>query len=152
MHARSEFDDLFGGMEKTDHTGWSGDASVLYKHERIDASFTFFHGLAPAYGYNGSTLRTSAVLDFAWRFIYDLSATLSAGYYLNNSDAGQFSTSEIDERTWRFRPGLRWKANKYAAFDLAYQYTQVDYRVTDQAAYQHLVYAGVNLSYPFFDK
>jgi len=50
------------------------------------------------------------------------------------------------------RPGLRWKASKYVAFDAAYQYRHIDYRLGGGNASQQLVYAGATLSYPFFDE
>jgi len=152
QHIRSDFEDFFGQPRKTDHTGWTGDASLIYTGETSNASFTFSHGLSPAYGYSGATIRTAAILGLERRFIHDVSATLSAGYYINKSDAGDYSTQDIDERSLVVRPGLRWKASKYAAVDAAYQYRHIDYRLGGGNASQQLVYAGVTLSYPFFDE
>jgi opacity protein-like surface antigen len=152
MHIRSEFDDWFGSGKKTDHTGWTGDASLIYTGETSGASLTFSHGLSPAYGYSGATIRTAAILGAEKRFIHDVAATLSAGYYINKSDAGDYSTQDIDERSFVVRPGLRWKPSKYVSLDAAYQYRHIDYRLSDGNASQQVVYAGVNLSYPFFDE
>lgn len=152
QHIRSEFDDFFGAPRETDHTGWTADASLIYTGETSGASFTFSHGLSPAYGYSGAAIRTAAILSLERRFIHDVSATLSTGYYVNKSDAGDYSTQDIDERSFVVRPGLRWKASKYVAFDAAYQYRHIDYRLGGGNASQQLVYAGATLSYPFFDE
>jgi len=152
QHIRSEFDDFFGQPRKTDHTGWTADASLIYTGETSNASFTFSHGLSPAYGYSGATIRTAAMLSLERRFVHDISATLSTGYYINKSDAGDYSTQDIDERSFVVRPGLRWKASKYVALDAAYQYRHIDYRLGGGNASQQLVYAGATLSYPLFDE
>ncbi len=152
MYTESAFKDPFGATEKTYNTGWSGDASLIYTGERANASLNFSHGLSPAYGYSGASLRTAAVLSLERRFIHDVAATLSTGYYINKSDAGDYSTRDIDERSFVVRPGLRWKATRNIVFDAAYQYRGINYRLTDGKASQNVVYAGVNLSYPFFDE
>jgi hypothetical protein len=149
-YTHSEFD-VPGGSATTNDTGVVGDASLLYSGERTDASFTFSHNIAPAYGYSGASVRTAAVLSMSRRFLHDISGTLSAGYYMNKSDSGQFSFQTIDERSARIRPGIRWKAGKYVLVEAAYEYSRVDYRTTDKDADRHLAFLQVALRYPVFE-
>lgn len=151
MHTRTEFEEGTG-LESSSGTGFAGDASVNYTGERTTATFMFSHGLSPAFGYSGASLRTSATLGVERRFLYDISANFSAGYFRNSSDPGEYSTDEIDERSYRLRPGIRWKQSKYLTVDASYQYSRVDYKLTGGRAEQSVVYAGVTLSYPLFDE
>ncbi len=151
MHTRVEFEEGTG-LESSSGTGFAGDASVMYTGERATATFALSHGLSPSFGSSGASLRTSATLGVERRFLHDISASFSAGYYRNSSDPGEYSTEEIDERSFRLRPGIRWKQSKYLSFDASYQYSRVDYRLTGTRAEQSVVYAGATLSYPLFDE
>jgi hypothetical protein len=149
MFTASDFVDNAIGTSRS--AGWVGDADLKYTGERTTASFRFFHGLAPAYGYEGASLRTSAVVALERRFLHDLSATFYAGAYRNTSDAGEFSISEIDEFSYNVRPGMRWIPSKFFTFEAWYKYAWIDDRFADRKYDQSVVYAGVKLSYPMFD-
>jgi len=147
----SQFDVLGQRQESTDW-GWVGDASVIYTGERTNANFTFSSNIAPAYGYVGAVQRTAGVLNLSRRFLHELSGTLSAGYYWNKSQRGEFSFRSIDEQSALLRPGLRWEATKHIVLDAAYQYYWRKDELTGAISVQNLVYAGATLSYPFFDE
>ncbi|MGB7631696.1 MAG: outer membrane beta-barrel protein [Candidatus Deferrimicrobium sp.] len=147
----SKFDVLGERLEKTD-TGWVGDASVIYTGERTRANFTFSSNIAPAYGFAGAVQRTAAVVSLSRRFLYELSGTLSAGYYWNKSQAGQYSFQSIDEQSTQLRPGIRWEATKNIVVDATYQFTWLRNELTGGTSLQNYVFAGATLSYPFFDK
>jgi hypothetical protein len=150
-YTTSRFDVLGQQQESTD-TGWVGDASVTYTGERTNASFTFSSNIAPAYGYTGAVLRTAGVLNLRRRFVRDLSGTLSAGYYWNQSQRGQYSFRTIDEQSAMLRPGIRWEATRHIALDAAYQYYWRSDELTGAISVQNYVYAAATLSYPFFDE
>jgi len=150
-YTTSRFDVLGRRQESTD-TGWVGDASVIYTGERTNASFTFSSNIAPAYGYTGAVLRTAGVLNLRRRFVRDLSGTLSAGYYWNQSQRGQYSFRTIDEQSAMLRPGIRWEATRHIALDAAYQYYWRSDELTGGISVQNYVYAAATLSYPFFDE
>jgi hypothetical protein len=150
-YTTSQFD-LLGQRQESNDTGWVGDASVIYTGERTNASLTFSSNIAPAYGYTGAVLRTAGVLNLSRRFLHDLSGTLSAGYYWNKSQAGQYSFRTIDEQSTRLRPGIRWEATKNIVLDASYQYTWLEYQLTGEKVVQNVVYASATLSYPFFDE
>ena len=150
-YTTSKFDVLGRRQESTD-TGWVGDASVTYAGERTNASFTFSSNIAPAYGSTGAVLRTTGVLNLSRRFLHDLSGTLSAGYYWNRSEAGQYSFRTIDEQSAMLRPGIRWEATRHIVVDAAYQYYWRRDELTGGVSVQNSVYASATLSYPFFDE
>jgi hypothetical protein len=150
-YTTSTFDVLGRQQESTD-TGWVGDASVTYTGERTNANFTFSSDIAPAYGYVGAVQRTAGVLNLRRRFLHELSGTLSAGYYWNKSQAGQYSFRTIDEQSALLRPGIRWEATRHIVLDAAYQYYWRRYELTGETSVQNYVYAGATLSYPFFDE
>jgi hypothetical protein len=150
-YTTSRFDVLGRQQESTD-MGWVGDASVIYTGERTNANFTFSSNIAPAYGYVGAVQRTTGVLNLSRRFLHDLSGTLSAGYYWNKSQAGQYSFRSIDQQSALLRPGLRWEATKHLVLDTAYQYYWQRDELTGAISVQNLVYASATLSYPFFDE
>ena len=150
-YTTSRFDVLGRQQESTD-TGWVGDASVIYTGERTNASFTFSSNIAPAYGYSGAVLRTTGVLNLRRRFLHDLSGTLSAGYYWNQSERGQYSFRTIDEQSALLRPGIRWEATRHIVLDAAYQYYWRRDELTGGISVQNSVYASATLSYPFFDE
>lgn len=151
MFTRSDFD-YYSGENDSDSTGLTGDISLVYAGERGRASFVVSHGLSPAFGYNGASLRTMAVVAAERQFLHDVSATIAGGVYRNSSDAGEFTVGEIDERSYYVQPGLRWRATTNITFDLAYRRRWLDNRVTGERADQDVVYAGVNLAYPLFDE
>jgi len=147
----SQFD-VLGEQQKSEDWGWVGDASVIYTGERTRANFTFSSNIAPAYGFVGAVQRTAAVVSLDRRFLYELSGTLSAGYYWNKSQAGQYSFRTIDEQSTLLRPGLRWEATKHIVLEAAYQFYWLRNELTGGTSVQNYVYASATLSYPFFDE
>ena len=117
----SQFD-VLGEQQENEDWGWVADASVIYTGERTHANFTLSSNIAPAYGSVGAVQRNTAVVHLRRRFLYELSGTLSAGYFLNKSQAGQYSFRTIDEQSTLLRPGLRWEATKNILLEAAYQY------------------------------
>ena len=87
-------------QEESNHDrGTVGQLALTYKGERNSGSISASIDLLPASGYSGSTERTSFVFNLSRRFTYELYGTLSGGYYINKSRAGEFSTQEINENT-----------------------------------------------------
>ena len=106
--------------------GWTVNVSAVYKGETTGGSLTLYRDVAAAPGLGSAVQRSAAVLEARQRTTWELTPFLSAGYYLNRADAGQFSTRSIDERTVRVRPGLRYDATKNFLIEAAYQYTRLE--------------------------
>ena len=92
--------------------GFTVNVSAVYKGETTGGSLTLYHDVAAAPGLGSAVQRSAAVLDVRQRTTWELTPFVSAGYYLNRADAGQFSTRSIDERTVRVRPGVRYDATR----------------------------------------
>jgi len=150
-YTHSEFDVPGVGSTTTKDSGVVGDASLLYTGERTNASFTLSQNLEPAYGSSGASVRTAAIFSVSRRFWQTLSGTLSAGYYVNKSDAGQYSFQTIDQRSARIRPGIRWEATNNVFLEAAYEYNRVNYRTTDTDADRHLAFLNLSLRYPVIE-
>jgi hypothetical protein len=145
-YTRSQFD--VPGAESSNDTGWIAKVALAYKGERGTGNLSFFRDVTVAAGQGGAVERTAVTLDLAHRGSYEFTGLFSAGYYVNRSEAGQFSSQAIDERTVRVRPGLRYAATKNIDVEAAYQYTRVLYRQSDSAASQNVVYLLAALRYP----
>ena len=131
--------------------GWTVNVSANYKGEKTGGSLTLTRDVAAAPGRGGATQRSAAVLDLRTRSTWELTGFLSTGYYLNQSDAGQFSVQAIDERTVRFRPGVRYDANRNFFVEAAYQYTRLVNGEADISASQQVAYLMATLRYPLYE-
>jgi len=151
MYVKSDFAEGSGFSDSNDF-GFLGNAAWKYKGERTNAKFEVKHELAPSYGSEGAAVRTAAVVTVERGFLYNLFGTLSAGYYINTADPGQYSTQKIDERSAQIRPGIRWKQSKYLQLEASYRYSRTDDRASDTSASQSAVFAAFTLSYPLFDR
>lgn len=142
-YTRSEIDVL-----TSNDTGWIAKIALAYKGERDTGNLSFYRDVTVAAGRGGAAERTAVTLDLAHRGSYEFTGLFSTGYYVNRSEAGQFSSQAIDERTIRIRPALRYAATKNIDVEAAYQYTRVLYRQVDAEASQNVVYLRAALRYP----
>lgn len=110
--------------ESTHDWGTVGRLALTYKGERNSGSISASIDLLPASGYSGSTERTSFVFNLNRRFTYELYGTLSGGYYINKSRAGEFSTQEIDENAIRLSPSVRYEFDKDKSLEASYTYNR----------------------------
>jgi hypothetical protein len=131
--------------------GWTVNVSANYRGEKTGGSLTLTRDVAAAPGRGGATQRSAAVLDLRTRSTWELTGFLSTGYYLNRSDAGQFSVQAIDERTVQVRPGVRYDANRNFFVEAAYQYTRLVNGEADTSASQQVAYLMATLRYPLYE-
>jgi len=111
--------------EESNHDwGTVGHFVLKYKGERDSGSISASIDLLPASGYSGSTERTSFAFNLSRRFTYELYGTLSGGYYINKSRAGEFSTQEIDENSISLSPGVRYEFDKDKSLEASYTYNR----------------------------
>ena len=112
-------------QEESNHSrGTVGHFALTYKGERNSGSINASIDLLPASGYSGSTERTSFVFNLSRRFTYELYGTLSGGYYINKSRAGEFSTQEINENTMSLSPSVRYEFDKDKSLEASYTYNR----------------------------
>ena len=118
-------------------TGWVANVALSYQGELSSASLVILRNVTVASGLGGAAERTALALDLNRRLSYQLSTGGSAGYYLNQSDPGEFSARAIDEATLRINPFVRYAFSPDLTLEASYQYTRVIYRLSDSAAGQN---------------
>lgn len=111
--------------------GWGGvgQATLTYRGEKGKIDLSYVRDVMPASGYTGATERNALTLALSHRITYELSGTLSASYFTNNSTQGQFSATPIDQTTYTLAPGLRYEFTRDMVAEASYSYTRVDYNV-----------------------
>jgi hypothetical protein len=131
--------------------GGVGRAALSYKGERTSSEISFTHDLMPASGRSGTVVRTSLLFTGQTRFVYELSGTLSAGYFRNKSDRGDLSTSTINEETLRVSPGFRYDFTPDIVLEGSYGFTRVKYKEDNSAARRNLLMLRLSAKHPFFE-
>ena len=139
-------------VDKTSEV-WSGvgKASVNYKGEKTTLSLSAGYDLSPSSGVSGATQRTSFVFDIRHRLIYEFSAALSTGYFLNYAAAGDYGTTGIDEATVFAIPSLRYEFTRDMYLEMLYNYSMTDYKDSNTSATRNLVFLRFFIQYPLFE-
>ena len=137
--------------EKNDGWGWVGNVSLNYKGELGNGSLTYNRDVTPASGLDGAVEQNVLTLSTQYRMTYEFSILFSAGYYTNKSDAGQFSTQVIDQRTIRVNPGVRYEFSKNIYVESSYDYTAVDYLESNTSAHRNLLSIRLYIQHPIFE-
>lgn len=148
-YSETTFDLPFGEQEKVDGWGGVGSLEAVFKGEYAATRFTLSHDVGAASGRDGSVERSSAEADVSYRFAEKLRCGVSAGYFLNKTDAGDLSRTEVDERTLRLQPYLRWGITEDLVLELSYQYYGLKDEVDDQTTESNV--AMLRVAYNFFD-
>ena len=124
--------------ERNRDRGGIGALALAYKGERTTGELSLSYDLAPASGRSGTAERTSATLNINHRFTYELKGGISAGYYKNKSQEGDFSTSSIDEELFRISPSIRYEFNNDARLEASYNFSKTWYHVDHSQAERNL--------------
>jgi predicted porin len=156
-YTRTHFDVLsLSGMteEKVNNSwGWVGQASLIYKGEKASGNLTAAQSILPVSGTTGSgaAKRQSLGLDVWYRFIYELRGVVTASYFINKSDAGEFSSTVIDEKTIQVSPGLRYEFNRDTALEARYTYSRTDYGQDNTTADRHIVMVSFSIQHALLE-
>ena len=140
-------------VEKTERNrGWGMvvQLALTYKGERNSGSISASIDLLSASGYSGSTERTSFAFYVSRRFTYELYGTLSGGYYINKSKAGEFSTRKTDENMMRISPGIRYEFDKDKAIEASYTYNKTKYNVSNAEAQRNTFFVRFRMQHHLF--
>jgi hypothetical protein len=137
--------------EKNSGWGFVGQFALTYKGERDNGNLSVVHDISPASGYSGTTERTSIAFSVSRRFAYELYGTLSGGYYINKSNAGEFSTQKIDENMMRISPGIRYEFDKDKAIEASYTYNKTRYNVSNTEAQRNIFFIRFRAQHHLFE-
>jgi len=140
-------------VEKETNSGWGviGQAILEIRDEKTRGNFLISRDLAATSGRTGPTDQFRMIFSLFHRFLEDMRVGLTAGYYHNKADSGDFSLQEIDEDTFRIRPSIRWEFYENYTLEGAYTYTYVDDKATDRIKKQNRVFLQVAYGLPLFD-
>ena len=160
-YASSDFDVVLGidpatgeriiEQESNSGWGWVGATILGYRGEKTRGDLLFSRDLSPGSGRGTPTVLTRAVGSARYRITQDLSLGLRAGVYRNEANSGDFGTQEIDQYTYRIRPGIRWDFYDNFSLAAAYSYTYLDNKVTDRNTNRNTVFLQVSYGLPLFD-
>lgn len=137
--------------QTTNDTGWLANVALSYRGELSSGNLVFLRNVTVASGFGGAAERTALVLGLNRRLSFELSARISAGYYLNQSEQGEFSNQAIDETTFRINPSLRYEFSPELAVEASYQYTRISYSLSDREAGQNRFLIRCFASLPLFE-
>lgn len=141
----SETPSNWGGVVKT---------ALEYNDEKNRLVLAFNYDVAPASSSMGSgpVQRTAFMFDAKRRLLYELSALLSTGYYLNRATATSSGTvlgTEVNVETFRISPALRYDFTKDVYLDLAYEYINLHDKCLGTTADRNLVMLKLYVQWPF---
>jgi hypothetical protein len=134
---------------KSNAWGGLGQLGISYNGEVSNADVTLFRDITTASGRSGTTERTALTFTYGRRFSYELWGYLSGGYYLNEGDAEELATRDIDERTVRINPRLRYSINRDLALEASYSYTRIQDDAYDTDSDRNLVFLRLVFRYPW---
>lgn len=138
--------------EKTEGFGVVGNAAVSYRDETSSLNFSLKHDIMPASGRTSAADRTAVGLSVARRFSHEFSGLLSSGYFMNNSNPGQYAAQAIDEQTFFITPGIRYNFTNDMSMDVSYTYTRTAYQQEGDAdADRNLFLVRFSMQYPLFE-
>ena len=149
------YDSEFGllGRNATSN-GWGGTGTlrIAYTGEYTGSSLTLFHGIEPASGQDGSSQRTSAILDIFYRFAERGRTGLNTGYYINKADSGELALLPLDEHTFNIRPWLRFDIIYDKLYlEASYTYSYVKDKNIGQNRDRNLVWLQLGLDWPILE-
>ncbi|MFH0725718.1 MAG: hypothetical protein V2B19_05095 [Pseudomonadota bacterium] len=134
-----------------DSSGLIGNLGITFKGEYSSLDISANHDVKNASGRNGTTNRTAFVVSVnqqltdAW-FIY-----CSGGYYINEANAGELATADIDERTFQIQPRIRYRINRHLSLDSAFRYTQIENRTNDSTLRNSTLMMQLEYSYDLLE-
>lgn len=137
--------------ERSEGWGAVGRLSIAFKGERDNVEIAALHDLLPASGRSGASERTSFTLTASRRFTYELYGTLFAGYYINHSSEGEFSTQEIDENSYAVRPGLRYEYSPELSAAFYYTHNNTRYNVSHTEVNRNLFMFRLTFRHNIFE-
>ncbi len=147
------YDDSTSSYIKVKSNDWGGifRTALEYNDEKNRLVLGFNYDIAPASSSmgNGPVQRLVFTATAQRRIIYELSAMLSGGYYINRAAAKQFGTTEINVDTYQISPGLRYEFKRDDIYvDLTYDFTNIHDRCLETYARRNLVMLRLYVQWP----
>ena len=127
---------IFVSKENMTSTGTApiGTVKLSYKGETTTAELAANRDIMPAYGSLGTVERTAITFTVNRKLTYELSGSLSGGYFTNKSKGGQFAATPLDYETWFATPGIRYEFNRDMYLEGSYTFIKVDNKAAGTTA------------------
>jgi hypothetical protein len=131
---------VFVSTENVTSTGTAvvGTAKLLYRGEKTTADLSYNRDVTPAYGSLGTVERDALVLSLSRRLTYELTGSLSTGYFTNKSKAGEYSATALNYETIYVAPTVRYAFNRNMFIEGSYTYTQYENKASETRATRNL--------------
>ncbi len=149
-YTESEFR-IFDGTNTSEGWGGVGSLEFGYQGEYGATSLTVSHDVGAASGQDGSVERTSAVLDWSYRFAEKVRAGVSGGYFLNKSEYGDLALRDTDESTVNARPYLRVGITDSLSLDASYSYSQIEDNIIEKTRERSIYLLKILWDYPVIE-
>jgi hypothetical protein len=135
------------------NSGWGliGHGLLEYRGEKTYGNFDAFRDLAPVSGRLGPTKLTSFISSFYHLFREEMRVGLTAGFYHNKADRGDFSFQEIDVYALGIRPSIRWEFLDDFTLEGAYSYVYRKNRLNDNITRRNNLYLQLSYGLPLFE-
>jgi hypothetical protein len=134
-----------------DSSGLIGNLGLTFKGEHSSFDVSANHDVKNASGRNGTTNRTAFVISANQQLTDDWFIFCSGGYYINEANAGELATADIDERTFQIQPRIRYRINRHLSLDSAYRYTQIENRTNDSTLRDSTLMMQLEYSYDLLE-
>jgi len=139
------------GQDKGD---WGGDGRISLSStgEHTFGKVELAHYLGEASGRFGTAERTSLVIYLTRRFTEKFQGNLDGGYYRNHRPyRSQIMVLNLDERTFRCRPWIRYNFTKDIGLVTSYTYTWIEDRENNTERVRNLVFVRLDLQTALFE-
>nr|MBL0702031.1 hypothetical protein [Desulfobacterales bacterium] len=111
----------------------------------------FSHDVKASSGTTGATDRTTLELNISRRFTYELSGRISTGYYMNNADKGEYSSTGTDETTWSIRPSIRYNFTQDLFMEASYNFIKNKDKADHTNITRNQFFIKISMDYPLFE-
>jgi long-subunit fatty acid transport protein len=130
--------------------GGVGQLALTYKGLKNSGDIRINHDIMPASGQSGTTERTSFLFNLTTRLTYEFRCVLSGGYFINKSQAGQYSVQQIDEDSIWISPNLVYEYSKDVSLSFSYSYNKTYYHITSTDAERNVFQIRYKIQHDLF--
>ena len=120
-------------------------SGLNYKGLYTEAGLSVSHDVREGAGTAGTVERSRLGLDVTRKMTENLSLTLETSFYMNVSD--RENRADIDERTFNFQPGFRYRFGDNWILTGSFRFTSEDDRENDQTTERKLVYFSLRKNF-----
>lgn len=118
-------------------TDYRSSISISRSRETGSQSFSFAHSVASADERQTATIRDSISFAFSRPLSERLNSSLTVSYTINQSDAGEFSESATDVRTFQLSTNVSYQLTQAMTLSVRYSFRNVDDRVEGDSPIQN---------------